>query len=64
MNPKDRLEKVGPQIGAALVQEFQKAIDEHSASSDAIRFQCGLQAMSAMLEFFKSQSAGIDLPRK
>lgn len=64
MNPKDRLEDVGPQIGAALIQEFQKAINEHSASSDTVRFQCGLQAMSAMLEFFKSQCAEIDLPRK
>ena len=64
MNSKDRLEGVGPHIGAALAKEFQKAIDEHSASTDAVRFQCGLQAMSAMLEFFKSRCAEIDLPRK
>jgi hypothetical protein len=64
MNPKDRLEQVGPQIGAALAQEFQKAINDHSASSDTIRFRCGLEAMSAMLDFFKRQCAEIELPRK
>jgi hypothetical protein len=59
----DKLEEVGAQIGASLVKEFQKAINEHSASSDAVRAQCGLEAMSAMLEFFKRQFADIGQPR-
>jgi hypothetical protein len=52
-----QLEQIGAQIGAHLVQEFQKAISEHSASSDAMRIECGLAAMSAMLEFVKLQVA-------
>jgi hypothetical protein len=64
MNSKPQLGEMGAQIGIALVNESQKAIDEHSASSDAMRTQCGLEAMSAMLEFFKRQFAEVAQPRK
>jgi hypothetical protein len=58
------IEEVGAQVGAYLVKEYQKAIDEHSASSDAVRVECGLEAMSRMLDFLKRQIAENNQPQR
>jgi hypothetical protein len=58
------IEEVGAQVGAYLVKEYQKAINEHSASSDAVRIECGLEAMSRMLVFLKRQIAENGHPQK